>query len=71
MVKVHDDLKEALDGEISIVDLYRHPTVSTLAGFLSKNQDPTASLNVVMDRAQKQKAAQNHRQQMMKRRTKR
>jgi aryl carrier-like protein len=44
MVQVHSKLQRALPKPVSLIDLFRHPTVSALARRLSEDDTPTASL---------------------------
>jgi surfactin family lipopeptide synthetase A len=37
MVQVHQKVREAFSREVSIVDLFRYPTINALAGFLSND----------------------------------
>lgn len=41
LVQVHQQLEEALEREIHIVDLFRYPTIITLATFLENSSVPT------------------------------
>ena len=66
LVRVHDRLREALKVELSLVDLFRFPTVRALAATLSAKQSGTAetgpaSLNRADQRAALQRAARSNR----------
>jgi acyl carrier protein len=64
MAKAHSQLQAALGREISIVELFRHPTISALAEYLSKA--PAArSLQENADRAEKQRSGLQRQQQRM------
>ncbi|MBZ4323072.1 SDR family NAD(P)-dependent oxidoreductase, partial [Streptomyces huiliensis] len=43
MARVHGALQAALDREFSMVDLFRHPTVATLAAFLTSLETPPST----------------------------
>ena len=43
MVRVNRRLREELDREVSMIDLFRYPTVSALAEFLSQEQQQVAA----------------------------
>lgn len=55
MVKVNYDLKEILKKDISIVDMYRYPTIRTLAEALSNEKETILSFDRISERAKKQK----------------
>jgi acyl carrier protein len=57
IVKAHVLLKEAFDKEISVVDLFQNPTISSLAKFLSRDQAEASSLNLARQRAAMQREA--------------
>ena len=42
MVRVHERLADELDRELAIVDLFNHPTIRSLARFLSPSEDAPA-----------------------------
>ena len=60
LVQVLSKLKAALDRDISVVDLFRYPTVSSLASFLEQSlepskESPARSFQKAAERAQKQR----------------
>jgi amino acid adenylation domain-containing protein/FkbM family methyltransferase len=61
MVQVHGKLREALGREISMVEMFQHPTVSALARHLTREQDETRPFRQAEDRAQRQKEARSRR----------
>ena len=63
MVRVHSRLREALKREIPLIDLFRYPTISSLAKSLSGEQisDDNASQQI-NERAGRQRAAAASRQ---------
>jgi FkbM family methyltransferase len=58
MVQVHSKLREALQRDISMVEMFQHPTISTLSKYLSEQQSEQRSFQHVHDRAARQKEAQ-------------
>ena len=68
LVKVHSRLQEVLHQSLVLVDLFRYPTVSTLAGYLSQAHRDTdqASFQEMQTRADKQKEFRNRRRQLLK-----
>ncbi|MFZ5515898.1 MAG: amino acid adenylation domain-containing protein [Candidatus Zhuqueibacterota bacterium] len=69
MVKVHSVLCEKLNRDISIVEMFKYPTVRTLARFLSEEQDKKPVFEEKEQRAKSQRDALNvQRQRMMNRR---
>lgn len=71
MVRVHSRLREALRREIPLIDLFRYPTISSLAKSLSSEQatDDNASQQIT-ERAGRQRAAADRQRQAMSWRTK-
>ncbi|MGA8763570.1 MAG: amino acid adenylation domain-containing protein [Candidatus Sulfotelmatobacter sp.] len=57
LVVVHSKLVQALNRELSIVDLFHYPTISSLASHLANGGAAQASLQEAQDRAHKQKDA--------------
>ncbi|MGH9628562.1 MAG: phosphopantetheine-binding protein [Bryobacteraceae bacterium] len=57
MVRVHSKLREMFKTDLSIVDLFRYPTIKSLARSLKINQAEPLSFETVNDRAAKQRAA--------------
>jgi amino acid adenylation domain-containing protein/FkbM family methyltransferase len=54
MVQVHSKLREAFGKDISMVDMFQHPTISALATFLSDEQDTQDIGQEIDDQAQRQ-----------------
>jgi acyl carrier protein len=65
IVRAHQKLKEALGREIPVVDLFRFPTVATLARHLGGEE--TGNLQKVQDLAEQQRAAQQRQRAAMER----
>jgi amino acid adenylation domain-containing protein len=61
MVKVHRRLVEVLGREIEVLDLFRFPTVSTLARFLSSESETAVPPPEGEERAETRKTAEDHR----------
>jgi amino acid adenylation domain-containing protein/non-ribosomal peptide synthase protein (TIGR01720 family)/FkbM family methyltransferase len=57
LVRMHSQLRDALQREIPLVDLFKYPTISALADYLSQQHDTHASFQDIHERMQKQKAA--------------
>ena len=57
MAKAHSRLQEALEREFSLIYLFRYPTVSTLAEFLTDGSEEGQSLKETAERADRQKEA--------------
>ena len=62
MVEVHNKLKRTLTKDLSIIDLFRYPTIRLLAKYLEEPKTESSFLSEVSSQAQKDK------QQVMKRR---
>jgi len=65
IVRAHQKLKEALGREIPVVDLFRFPTVATLARHLGGEE--TGTLQKVQGLAEQQRAAQQRQRAAMER----
>ncbi|MCA1601871.1 MAG: phosphopantetheine-binding protein, partial [Acidobacteria bacterium] len=52
MVKVHNKLRGAMNKELSIIDMFRYPTVSSLASYLSGELNEEASSRAGHDRTE-------------------
>ncbi len=61
MVQVHSKLREALGQEISMVEMFQHPTVSALAKHLTREQDEAQPFRQAEERALRQKEARHRR----------
>jgi acyl carrier protein len=57
LVRVHSKLREVLDKDISMIDLFRNPTISSLAKYLNGDRGAPAGFQQTHDRAAKQKEA--------------
>jgi len=64
LVKMLNKLQESFDKELSIVDLFRHPTISTLAKFLTQGLNGGSSLSTTHNLIEKQKASFNRQQKL-------
>ncbi len=68
VVQAHSKLCEAIHREVPIIEMFKRPTISLLAEYLSQAQPAAASFQKVQDRAQRQKEAlTRQRQQAQKR----
>jgi amino acid adenylation domain-containing protein len=67
IIKVRDELREALQRNVAVVDLFRHPTVHELARYFQSEdrpKDDSASMQATeQTRADKQRAARMRRRQ--------
>ncbi|RMF30774.1 MAG: non-ribosomal peptide synthetase, partial [Chloroflexi bacterium] len=66
MVQVHNRLQQAFGQDLSIVELFRYPTISTLAEYLTRQPAGPSAARKGRDRAQKRKEALGRRAQRMK-----
>ncbi|PSB01376.1 non-ribosomal peptide synthetase [Merismopedia glauca] len=55
--QVHGQLQEKLQQDVSIVEMFQYPTVSTLAAHLSDKTKPQGSSNAIANRVARRKAA--------------
>ena len=69
MIKLHAALQEKLGQDLSVVELFQYPTISTLAQFLNRDKNDNTLLAQSQERAMKQRASlQKQRQRMRYRR---
>jgi amino acid adenylation domain-containing protein len=66
ITRVRSRLQEFADKQISIIDLFRYPTVSSLARFIGTTETPAESFQAAEDRARKQLAAVGGRNRPMR-----
>ena len=65
MVMVHNRLQEMFDRDLSVVEMFRYPTISALAEYLTQEPGDQLSFQKGHDRAKKQKeAVKRHAQRM-------
>jgi natural product biosynthesis luciferase-like monooxygenase protein/amino acid adenylation domain-containing protein/FkbM family methyltransferase len=57
LVQVNDRLRKSFGKTIPIVEMFRHPTVNSLANYLSHDRDEPSSTQRIQERAGKQTAA--------------
>jgi hypothetical protein len=66
MSRVHARLTEELNEGISMIDLFKYPTVHSLAQFLETEQSQAPAIEQIRDRAAKQKEAMRRRRERIK-----
>lgn len=64
MVKVQSMLKEALNREIAMTDLFKYPTVSSLARYLNDARPDASAQERIQSRVDRQKAALRRRREI-------
>lgn len=57
VVQVNNKLREVLNRDFSVVEIFQNPTIKSLAEHLSKNSEAQTTLEIMRDRAQKQREA--------------
>jgi amino acid adenylation domain-containing protein len=57
LVRLHRRLEETLGREVALVELFRHPNVRALAGYLEGSAAPAEELDAARERARRQVAA--------------
>jgi aryl carrier-like protein len=62
MVQVHNRLRESFEKEVSIVEMFRKPTISALAEYFADGGGPEPSLDKVIARAERRRQALGRRQ---------
>ncbi|HTR46284.1 MAG TPA: amino acid adenylation domain-containing protein [Verrucomicrobiae bacterium] len=64
MVQVHGQIRRSLDVEISMMDLFRYPTVKSLAEYLRKGSGEAPALQKAQDRATMRREAMTRRKHL-------
>ncbi|MDM9379445.1 amino acid adenylation domain-containing protein [Chlorogloeopsis sp. ULAP01] len=54
MLKVNNELRAILQQDISVVTMFQHPTIYSLAQYLSQNTEDELAFEMIRDRVQKQ-----------------
>ena len=55
IIQAHSKLRDALNRELSVVDIFQHPTISALANYCSQERSEKPSFQHTNDRAQRRK----------------
>jgi acyl carrier protein len=55
VIQVHSKLRDTLNRELSVVDIFQHPTISALANYCSQEPSEKPSFQHTHDRAQSRK----------------
>ncbi|MEG4054907.1 MULTISPECIES: amino acid adenylation domain-containing protein [unclassified Microcoleus] len=63
MAQAHSKLKEAIDRDVSMMEMFKYPTISSLAKYLSEEPEEKSSVGQSRDRINKQKDAINRQKQ--------
>ena len=69
IAQAHQQLRDKFKSEMSLVDMFKYPTVSALARHLSQNDHPIASqYQTIQEQAQKRREALHQREQIARQR---
>ena len=69
LIQVHARLRKALNADLSVIDLFKYPTIETLARHLSPQPaEQPATSNHIQDRARLQQEAIRRQQELAKQR---
>jgi hypothetical protein len=63
MAQAQSKLREVVDREVSIIELFKYPTIRSLAKYLSDEPEEKSSFGQSQDRVKKQKDAINRQKQ--------
>jgi acyl carrier protein len=63
VIQLYHKLREVLSAELLLTDLFRYPTITSLARSLRPQDASPLSMQVVQDRAEKQRLALSRRKQ--------
>jgi len=63
LIQLHAQLQENFTRQFSVIDLFKYPTIKSLAQYLSQTHDETIALSSVQHRAKQQQAAINRQKQ--------
>ena len=64
VVQVHSKLQGTFNREVSITDLFKYPTISALASYLSQEQNQQSSLEKVQEQAEKRLSSRRKRAEL-------
>lgn len=65
LVQINNQLQVLMQRTIPVVEMFKHPTIKSLASYLNQDTAALFPSQQVLDRAQKQKAAIDRRKQLM------
>jgi hypothetical protein len=51
LTRVHTEIRKRLNVEVAVIDLFRYPTIGTLAEFLSRGNQHQSTTQTAIDRA--------------------
>ena len=68
MVQVHREIREATGKELSVTDVFRFPTIGTLAAHLGGDTGPGEAVSKAADRAAARRAAKGGGRRVLRRR---
>ncbi|MCC3606139.1 MAG: amino acid adenylation domain-containing protein [Microcoleus sp. PH2017_29_MFU_D_A] len=63
MAQAHSQLREVVDRDVSIVEMFKYPTIRSLAKYLSEEPEEQSSVGSSQERIKKQKDAMNRQKQ--------
>jgi acyl carrier protein len=66
LAKVHMKLRQVFKQSVSVIDLFKYSTISSLSEFLTEEKTQAPQFQNVLDRAGRQRAAVNRRKQLFK-----
>ncbi|HEY0606297.1 MAG TPA: phosphopantetheine-binding protein, partial [Herpetosiphonaceae bacterium] len=64
MIQVHTQLRSELNRELAVIDMFKYPTISDLAKFLSQKQAEQPIFEQVSDRAEKRRETRSRQAQL-------
>jgi acyl carrier protein len=67
MIRLHSKLSEVIRADLSLMDLFRFPTISSLAEYLAWEEPAAPSFEKIEERSQRQREAKQQRQRMRRR----
>jgi acyl carrier protein len=71
LIRVHSKLRDVLSNDVSMIEMFRYPTVSSLAMYLGREISQQPSFAQIHERANKQKEARRRQNQLSKARVNR
>lgn len=67
MIRLHNKLSEVIKADLSLMDLFRFPTISALAEYLTREEPAAPSFEQIEERSQRRREAKHKRQRMRRR----
>jgi acyl carrier protein len=65
IIQLYEKLRQVLGTQLQLTELFQYPTISSLANYLKPQEAASLSIQLVQDRAEKQREALNRQKQQI------